>query len=193
MTRVFALRGESKQLLSLLFKTVYPLPLPKITRGAFGKPFLPPSAGLWFSLSHTGGWTLCAVSESEVGLDAQTLTPCDEEICGLYFTEAERACLSAAPAVQRGALFTRLWTLKESYLKYLGTGFFKAPNSFGIPAGALTNAAFYDGEKGCYFSAIPFLRGVSVSLCAKTPCPVRTVSILHNSADAALSLPARQY
>lgn len=103
--------------------------------GEFGKPYLPDYPDVHFSLSHSGDMAMCAVADSPVGCDIQKLPEQSSQLSAAvakrFFTpeEYEKVIDSAAPGTQ----FTRLWVMKESYVKYLGTGIYGCPlNSFEI-------------------------------------------------------------
>lgn len=92
-----------------------------------GKPFLPPGfPKLSFNLSHAHGIVACAVTEnSEVGIDVETIDrPADvERIAERFFAASERAALRALMEEgARRARFFELWTLKEAFLKAIGSG-----------------------------------------------------------------------
>jgi 4'-phosphopantetheinyl transferase len=93
-------------------------------RGAHGKPT---AAGpVEFSLSHTDGLALVAVSATEVGVDVETTrqTLMTEDLVSRCLTAAEQAAVEHAVAAgdDTTTAFLRYWTAKESYLKGLGIG-----------------------------------------------------------------------
>ena len=94
----------------------------RVSVNEHGKPYLPDVPGVHFSLSHSGSMAMCAIADSPVGCDIQELSAarCGERVARRFFTPAEYARITAAAAPERE--FVRLWTLKESYVKYLGTG-----------------------------------------------------------------------
>lgn len=81
-----------------------------------GKPAVASTGpGLDFSLSHTGGLAVVAVSDGVVGVDVADAAA-GEQPLARALTEQERAtCLSYAD-------FARLWTRKEAVLKAVGKG-----------------------------------------------------------------------
>jgi len=89
-----------------------------------GKPYLSPelSAGTcpFFNLSHTPGIAVCAVSESEIGVDVERIFPYDPEIAAQICSPAELRRLEDAE--DRSFHLTRLWVYKESFLKATGQG-----------------------------------------------------------------------
>ena len=96
--------------------------------GAQGKPYLTDVDGFYYNLSHSGRWVVIAYGPSELGVDVQQFrTQGTEGIARRFFTVEEQAHLEHQPDD-----FFRIWTEKESYLKYLGVGLTKALNSFSV-------------------------------------------------------------
>ena len=80
-------------------------------------------AGLHFSLSHSDGHALLAISETPVGVDIEALP--DAAMCqrlSALLHPRERATILSAPEEAQRTLFTRVWCRKEAYLKALGVG-----------------------------------------------------------------------
>jgi 4'-phosphopantetheinyl transferase len=93
---------------------------------AFGKPELADGrAKLAFNLSRSGGRALLAVTQGEeVGVDIE-MAHADRDgltIAEQFFSPGERAYLLQTPPKLRGEVFLRCWTLKEAYIKAVGTG-----------------------------------------------------------------------
>ena len=119
MTWLFGMQGEDgKRLSRPLLRRAAALAwgwraLPELARSGRGKPYFRHWPERWFSLSHSGGLTLCALSDDgPVGVDVEverTRRP------GLM----AYALSPAAQAACRGdwGEFYRLWTLKESWCK----------------------------------------------------------------------------
>ena len=94
------------------------MPPLEITCGEAGKPAL--AGGPEFSLSHSGERVLCALSDEVVGADLQQLKPCNPALARRFFTGAEVVWLEEQR--ERDLAFSLLWSLKESYVKFLGSG-----------------------------------------------------------------------
>lgn len=81
--------------------------------------------GIRFSITHTSGLVACAVTgRGDVGVDAeahdrQTRTL---DVARRFFSQAEVACLEGYAPPQQRDVFLDIWTLKEAYVKALGTG-----------------------------------------------------------------------
>lgn len=103
----------------------------EIGYGGNGKPYFIQPKGLFFNISHSGEWTVIALSDGEVGCDIQKIGPVDMRVAERYFTPEESEALAEAGDGARD-LFFRIWTVKESYLKALGTGLARPLNSFAV-------------------------------------------------------------
>ena len=90
----------------------------EISCGEGGKPAL--QDGPEFSLSHSGERVFCALSDEPVGADLQQLRPCNPALARRFFSKAEAAWLEEQR--ERDLAFSLLWSLKESYVKLLGSG-----------------------------------------------------------------------
>ena len=88
-----------------------------------GKPFLPDRPDFHFNLSHSGNWAAITWGSGEVGLDVEQIRHDAriESIARRFFSEEEQRYVFANEADQHQRFF-EVWTGKESYVKYLGTG-----------------------------------------------------------------------
>jgi 4'-phosphopantetheinyl transferase len=78
-----------------------------------------------FSISHTDGLAICAVSkECSIGVDAEKIDKNIDftSLWQLTMSKAEQEQLATADSKARSNLFYKLWTLKESILKATGKG-----------------------------------------------------------------------
>lgn len=91
-----------------------------------GKPFLIGPSRVEFNIAHTRGLVACALSwRGPVGVDVERIDRQrdDVAISEHYFAKEEIDALKAcAHGIERQTRFTELWTLKEAYLKALGSG-----------------------------------------------------------------------
>ncbi len=89
-----------------------------IIRDKNGKP-LTDLPGVFISVSHSGAYFSCLISDRPVGVDMQeTRKISSHKIAGRYFSEKEREYIR-----ERGEKgFFELWTRKEAYSKYTGNG-----------------------------------------------------------------------
>lgn len=95
---------------------------------AGGKPeIVAPSqhSTIGFNVSHTKGLIALALCrEGDVGIDVEALSNARDiaAVAKRFFAPEEAEALSALDECQRPLRFLTLWTLKEAYLKALGTG-----------------------------------------------------------------------
>lgn len=91
--------------------------------GDKGKPYFE-NIPLFFSLSHSGEYVLCAVSRQEVGADIQRIQSADVlKLANRFFSEPEcRALERCESDREQQGLFFGLWSRKEAYGKLTGEG-----------------------------------------------------------------------
>jgi len=131
----------------------------------------PKSDRCFFNISHSGKYVIVAVSDKECGCDIEKT---DENvnfgrISERFFTESENEYIDFARE-----RFFEIWTLKESYLKCIGTGFHKPLNGFSVKF----EEEREDGKKifsvsqndfECRFSLVNFFfDNYEISVCEKS-------------------------
>ncbi len=94
----------------------------RFERDKQGRPF---AVGLDvdFNVSHSNELVVCAVSNERVGVDVECFRDIDLRVTKIACTEREKDFVFTAelPDEQRHNFFL-IWTAKEAYLKFLGTG-----------------------------------------------------------------------
>jgi 4'-phosphopantetheinyl transferase len=101
-----------------------------------GKPWLAGYTALpeyRFNLSHTRGLVAAAISaHDQLGIDVEKIdrAKADLKVAERYFAPSEIAFLQRTPQAEQPTCFFRFWTLKESYIKAIGTGLGTALDSF---------------------------------------------------------------
>ena len=101
--------------------------LPPVERSSRGKPRFTGMSDRWFSLSHSGGIALCALSSAPVGVDVELVRPRRAGLPAYALSEAQRAGFDGT-----WEDFYRLWTLKESWCKREDTPLFP-PREVPVP------------------------------------------------------------
>ncbi len=125
------------------------------------KPFIK-NSDIQFNLSHSEKYALCVCGYGKVGCDIQIIKEFNEKISKRFFTEKEHKMLLESE--NKDLDFTRLWTLKESVLKCIGTGI----------SGGLDSFDFSEYYKQDEFSAYGFcfktelLSGYVQSVCSES-------------------------
>ena len=95
----------------------------EIARREKGKPFLPSYPDLCFNMSDSGAYAALVLSQTEIGLDLETIRPHPyREVLPRWFAESEYRFLSDNDSPKELIRFIHLWTCKESLLKHVGCG-----------------------------------------------------------------------
>lgn len=115
----------------------------------YGKPYLPNHDTFHFNISHSGKWVILGYAKSNLGTDIEKIPDKYQneykEIVDSFYTCDEQKYILKTEAHLRQNLFTQIWTMKESYLKYIGTGLYKDLNSFSVDP--FKNCVYTNGEK----------------------------------------------
>ena len=146
------------------------LPPLDISCGIDGKPELVGS-GIFFNLSHSGSFAACAVSDSPVGLDIQTERDCDRRLAEKYFTAPERRFIEESE--NKAYAFTKLWCMKESAVKHIGTGLKTRLSSFSVELER--NTACLDGRMLYFHHSLIY--GCHLALCSADRSAVSKIKI----------------
>lgn len=94
--------------------------MPQISYTPEGRPLLANCPQLCISISHCRQAIAVAVHHSRVGVDVESIRRYSASLVERSFNEEERRLI--AEAQDKDSEFSRLWTRKEAYLKYTGTG-----------------------------------------------------------------------
>lgn len=100
----------------------------KILRTTKGKPYFK-DIPIQFSISHSGNMWVCLMARKPVGVDIQEMREIQYlDIAKRFYTQEEIKYVELMG--QYG--FFQIWTMKESYIKYLGTGLSEGLNTFSV-------------------------------------------------------------
>ena len=98
-----------------------------------GKPYLPRYPHIHFDLSHSGSRVLAVFAEVETGCDIEQVQPADLALAQRFFTPKEYDFIAGQQGREaQDTAFFRIWTLKESFLKAVGTGLGLSLDAFEI-------------------------------------------------------------
>ena len=93
-----------------------------VIKGEMGKPSLAEHPEIFYNLSHANGIAACYVTDMECGIDCEKVRQYYPNVVKKAFSESERQLMEDTPENERDLMFFRLWTLKESFVKTIGTG-----------------------------------------------------------------------
>lgn len=112
--------GQHKIAHALLRSCLGDISEEELMYGDFGKPYLSCHGDVFFNLSHCDGMAVCFLADRECGVDAEKIRTVREAVVRKVFSPEERETLLSAE--DPDYMFTRLWTLKEAYVKAIGRG-----------------------------------------------------------------------
>lgn len=102
-----------------------------IMRDSFNKPYFP-DLPLYFNISHSEDYVICALSSNKIGIDIEKITETDIKIAEKFFSRTEYNFLSGLIQSDIKQKFFELWTIKESYVKFIGKGMYIPFDSFNV-------------------------------------------------------------
>lgn len=152
---------------------------PVVLRTKRGKPYIAGDTGVGVSVSHSGEWFVCALTKGQVGVDIEhhrhirkKNTSENEErfkqIAKRFFHPDEAAFVEQDPLNR----FYKVWTAKESYVKYTGTGMDETfgdhsvigSEIFDAEASQMENSVEWKSEGVC-FKQMPYGDGYTLCVC----------------------------
>ena len=89
-------------------------------RNQYGKPCFTGHPEIYFNVSHSGTMAIAVFSDRPVGCDIEKIREANLKIAERFFCREEYIYILSQP--DRDFAFWRLWTLKESFVKAIGTG-----------------------------------------------------------------------
>lgn len=104
--------------LSTAIKNVYNIEVPPIAISAKGKPHFPSRPDIFFNMSHCKKAVACVVSPEPVGIDVEVCKYREGVAKAVFSNEQMERIRQGNADIE----FARLWTMKESYVKYTGEG-----------------------------------------------------------------------
>ena len=139
--------------------------LPAVLRTEMGKPYFAGDHPVQFNLTHCKGLAACLLSDKVCGVDAEPIRPLRPPVVRRAYSGAEAAALEHSADPDR--LFTRLWTLKEAYVKAIGVGISYPLRevSFAFegdtPVCSIPDAAFWQTEYRGFIISVSVLEKVT--------------------------------
>ncbi len=139
-------------------------PVPQMGKTPQGKPYLQEYPQIHFNLSHCEKAVACGFAMGPIGIDVQHMVPYKESIAKFFMTAEER---KQALLGDRDRLFTRLWTLKECYGKYSGSGICYPMSEMSVTEGQT--------QDGCLIQSHA-MGSFYLSVCSQEPQTVEGIS-----------------
>lgn len=103
-------KASARRLLAQAYSELFNEPLPLMGSTKQGKPFFVERPDIHVSLSHSGDYVLCALSDTSVGIDIEKMRLIKPGLDERVRSNEERTCFD----------FFSSWVLKESFIKWQG-------------------------------------------------------------------------
>lgn len=97
----------------------------------YGKPYID-GIPYYFNISHSDDYIICGVSDINIGVDIEKMQDIDFGFACDVFSDDEIRRFSSESVENKKELFFSIWTLKESYVKWLGSGFHRKLSSYTV-------------------------------------------------------------
>lgn len=88
--------------------------------------------GIFFNLSHSGSYVICAAGKQPIGCDVEQVKKAPRQVAKHFFCDSEIAYIQMQESGLQDEAFFRIWTMKESYMKMTGEGIRLPLNEFEI-------------------------------------------------------------
>lgn len=148
----------ARKVLAAAVKKEYHLEtLPDIEKEETGKPYFKGFPSICFNYSHCPVGILCGISKEPIGVDVEEKRSIRPSLPAYICHPDEKQILDENPHDQD--LFWILWTAKEAYVKYIGTGIRSPLGRLDLSGlldkwireGCPSFHTFYWEEEGVYF------------------------------------------
>jgi len=146
-----------------------------------GKPYIDNLKDFQYNISHSGKWVVCAISDDLIGIDIEKIKQTNFKVAKRFFSKEEYEDLSNKNSEAKIEYFYDLWTLKEAYLKAMGTGLTIPLDSFTIKK---ENKDIYIKRKNkdynCNFKQYEIDKEYKLSVCAENeefPCEIKKLTL----------------
>lgn len=152
-------------------------------KGAYGKPYVYLEKKVEFNWSHSGNWIVFVMDTQPVGIDVEAVKSLNEmDLARQFFAWQEVNQLEEIDHIKRRNYFFKLWTLKESYIKWRGTGMNTLLSSFHFIENKHGDLLFHNrNEDICFFHTVQLDSQHYASVCSsinyKFPPSINIVEI----------------
>ena len=142
-----------------------------VKRSDRGAPSIAEADMPYVSVSHSGGYTVCAVSDGGVGIDLQKTDSLKREneeeytdrllrLAKRFFHPHDAGWIRVSPKHR----FYTVWSAKEAYVKYTGSGIDDDFPHFRVIPDEGPSGSAWECD-GMFYEALPFEEGFSLCIC----------------------------
>lgn len=146
-------------------------------KNRYGKPYLRGQHRIFFNLSHSGRYVICGLGHEEIGIDIEEVKSMDLGIARKFFHANEYTYLVSREPEQRMDALFELWTLKESYIKFLGVGLQKPLDAFCFNIEGPSVELHSSDRIPAFIQSCTIKGSYKLSVCTDNPGPIRVRQI----------------
>ena len=111
--------GEA--MIRILLEKYFGIKDANIKKTIYGKPYVD-NNNVFFNISHSGEYIICAISNQQIGVDIEKIGKNKMHVAHRFFHINEINILKKLNEKAQTNVFFKLWSAKESYIKYTGSG-----------------------------------------------------------------------
>lgn len=124
----------------------------EISRFEGGKPYLVGHPSIDFNISHTSGMVMCGITDNgKIGVDVDHIRKVHKNVALKVYNEAEINYINEIEECYENRFF-EIWTKKEAYTKYLGTGLRNNLTDINMLSKEHSNDLLFWNEEQFFFS-----------------------------------------
>ncbi len=94
-----------------------------------GKGYIKGYENIFYNISHSGVYSVCALSDREIGVDIQEIRDINENVARRFFSEKDNEFINSDLSDKKDR-FIKVWTVKESFAKLTGRGIAQGLETF---------------------------------------------------------------
>ncbi len=162
---------------------------PELEYSPKGKPTLKDHPELFFSLSHSGDYALCAMGHVPVGADLQQFRSSSLKIVDRFYTKEEQEYVNSfGSSEEQIHTFFHIWSAKEALLKLTGQGLSGGMENIKVNLKALSCTYEKDDDKKEAYLEIPLeIPGYASAISVYDPSVLTSLTIEFFDLGIALS------
>lgn len=149
----------------------------QVGRNPYGKPYATNQDEICYNISHSGNYVVCGLDTYEIGVDIEEVREIDQAIAKSFFHSKEYEFILSQEINQQIHTLYDFWTLKESYIKYLGVGLHKPLNSFYFILDGPSVQLVEQDHYPAYFYCDQIQDNYKLAVCVSRPEPIHVEPI----------------
>lgn len=132
------------------------------------KPYIKVKKDFYFNISHSGKYAVCAVSNRNIGVDIEKWQHFEEGVIEYIYLSDEIKSAALYPGSPE-RYYTKLWTIKESVMKYYGTGLSLEPQKITINSEDPIKVSCEEFDTSALYFKQYEIPGYFITVCSEYP------------------------